>query len=810
MHAGTVGHNGADDRGHGGAESEPLSRHHRYQYFGAARQRDSSKVDESRVGHELEQAEERMVVGRAGGRDAAAGLLGCRCTGRLAGVARRVADLLAAKRLDPDLRDGSSRLCRRAERRSFAGRGRSAIWSGAIAGVRSTTGCASSRRRRSNVNTQSSFVARPDKRLSLRVGRVESATERSRIRTELCARCNGERMELVPCNGFPAKVQGSSKEHSFPNGKENELPCTTATATVKKCKNVALRRRVSVSSNDERRSELAGPNGRQGHAFGETFSLKKTPFHVHCDEKNVPETQQKPQPQTRSRRGSIATSRPSVFSRDLRNERKQPAPKSEDTGDGLSRKQLPDDRYRRNESVLPSKIPRRARSISTESDRRKPLSRDDGNAWSRQAISVAPSSSKAVERVMAAGQAMVDRTRWLERVDGSATVQGKGVERRIVDPIDWEAPISEVRRDDSSPTRPSVRPRKQQARTGTSKAPPNLFPGELVCNAEYHKDLFFVEREKEERAPRLSANFLAHFSEHVNAEQRTVIVTFMLHLGVRIRRSDSPIRITGAIDTDCSQTHCRYPSYIVYRAVKLFDAAIDSLPVATALIQLTALASLWIALKTLENAHKIPTASQMIRLAKDLYAGREDLLIEYERKILRALDFNVTFADAHSLLTCHLINSKRCAAISDETFAFAYKAGGYVIDLTLLDEMFCRTSASLVAVTAAELVLGLIVDTEQARATDLPAQVRPRWLFWRGLLYAASGDGAGSRFGVRFQDEEMDRCRVAMLRRVLSSGRKNSSFEVVWRKYSRSRFGRIAESFLERADMLSPLETFDP
>ena len=60
----------------------------------------------------------------------------------------------------------------------------------------------------------------------------------------------------------------------------------------------------------------------------------------------------------------------------------------------------------------------------------------------------------------------------------------------------------------------------------------------------------------------------------------------------------------------CLQTHCRYPSYIVYQSVKLFDAIMDKISVETMFIQLAALASLWIALKKQEHFDKIPTVSR--------------------------------------------------------------------------------------------------------------------------------------------------------------------------------------------------------
>lgn len=74
----------------------------------------------------------------------------------------------------------------------------------------------------------------------------------------------------------------------------------------------------------------------------------------------------------------------------------------------------------------------------------------------------------------------------------------------------------------------------------------------------------------------------------------------------------------------------------------------------------------------------------MISLAKDLYAGREDLLIGVEMKILRALNFGVSFADAYSLLAYHMINYKRCVNASQETFEFLYHAGGYAVRTHLI------------------------------------------------------------------------------------------------------------------------------
>lgn len=69
----------------------------------------------------------------------------------------------------------------------------------------------------------------------------------------------------------------------------------------------------------------------------------------------------------------------------------------------------------------------------------------------------------------------------------------------------------------------------------------------------------------------------------------------------------------------------------------------------------------------------------IVSLAKDLYLGREDLLMDYERKILIALDFNVTFADAFSLFAHYLISCKCYVTISEEMTMFLYHSGGYLV-----------------------------------------------------------------------------------------------------------------------------------
>nr|XP_033342803.1 uncharacterized protein LOC117229941 isoform X2 [Megalopta genalis] len=595
-------------------------------------------------------------------------------------------------------------------------------------------------------------------------------------------------MSLAPRKAFLAKAS-SSKDRS--SGKENERPPSTATAAVKKCKQQVPRILVIPCSNDDQTKggTIAGSvSCQKGLAIANAFSsAKKLPFDVHCDEEDAMQRHLRLPPSLASEPGASKTIASSAYSASSAPSRDQRIDRMQSvlgTGKrrGLSQKLSQDDRIategrqsRRHENALPSKIPRRrVRSSSTNSDTRGLSSRPPPKTV---AFVTAGSSCSTTDQTY-----MIDRIATETREayiavtpNVNAMVQrncnGRIPGNRIVDSIDSidSAVFPKIT---STPVRNVRLPETTNSRFGG-----------LTCNADYHADLPIVEREKEYLAPKLSGNFLM---VHVNAEQRKVIVKFMIRLG----------------------THCKFPSYIIYRAVKIFDTTIDRIRVDTAFIQITALASLWIALKILENSDKIPTASLMISLAKDLYAGKQHLLIEYERKILRALDYNVSFADAYSLLSYHLINYNFCSNITQDVFQFLFYAGSYVIDLTLLDESFCRTSASLVTETAVELVLGLVLDQNQA---DVNNMIRPRWQFWRGLLCAAAG-ATGFIFMDRLQNDrsETDRCRVAMLRSMLNSNRTGSGFEVVYRKYSRSRYGRIAKPLLDLAAKLSPFELFDP
>ncbi|XP_072764183.1 uncharacterized protein [Anoplolepis gracilipes] len=155
---------------------------------------------------------------------------------------------------------------------------------------------------------------------------------------------------------------------------------------------------------------------------------------------------------------------------------------------------------------------------------------------------------------------------------------------------------------------------------------------------DYLEEVPRIERKRDANTPKLSFHFL---KQNVNADQRRIIVGYLIRLGV----------------------HLQYSSNIIYQTVKLFDIAIDRILVDTNNIQLMALACLWITLKQEITRHKIPSATTIVEMAKDVYIGQEEDLLMYERKIILAVDFNLRFADPFSLIFYYILD-----VIRDNTY----------------------------------------------------------------------------------------------------------------------------------------------
>ncbi|KAL0119317.1 hypothetical protein PUN28_009709 [Cardiocondyla obscurior] len=213
----------------------------------------------------------------------------------------------------------------------------------------------------------------------------------------------------------------------------------------------------------------------------------------------------------------------------------------------------------------------------------------------------------------------------------------------------------------------------------------NIF--EKIDGNDYLDFALNTEREREKNAPTLSIRFLR---ENVNAEQRRFIVGFMIQLGVK----------------------CNYSSGVIYQTIKLFNGAIDKILVEIDHIQLIALACLWIIVKHEVPEAKIPTATDILKYAKDMYTNTEKkALSQYEKKILFVVNFRILFANPFSLLSYYILTLNRdcaCNIIKPNDIPHIYFCGSYMIDLSMLDESLCEIPTYVIAIAAMEISLCLV------------------------------------------------------------------------------------------------------
>ncbi|XP_025153343.1 uncharacterized protein LOC105180464 [Harpegnathos saltator] len=285
-----------------------------------------------------------------------------------------------------------------------------------------------------------------------------------------------------------------------------------------------------------------------------------------------------------------------------------------------------------------------------------------------------------------------------------------------------------------------------------------LINGEDIAQISYEDDyltyLPSTEREREENAPKLSSGFLRG---NINAQQRRIIVGYLIHLG----------------------THCNYESSIIYQAVKLFDTAVDRITVSTEQIQLLAIACLWIILKRDLANYKVPSATKMLKLAKNVYDKREGCLLIHEKKILSALKFNVRFADPFSLLMYHIssLNQTHRYLNQDEVMR-VYFCGSYLIDVSMSDESLCNTSVFVLAITAFELALDFVLASNNMDQT------------WRQLL--------GNKETLAIWEEgQISFVKQIMVKLVLQTGNPS---KIVYRKYQRSRTCKVSDFIVKSAE----------
>ncbi|XP_011646641.1 uncharacterized protein LOC105433176 [Pogonomyrmex barbatus] len=269
---------------------------------------------------------------------------------------------------------------------------------------------------------------------------------------------------------------------------------------------------------------------------------------------------------------------------------------------------------------------------------------------------------------------------------------------------------------------------------------------ETLC--DYLGDVPDTERKRDDNAPKLSSRFLR---DNVNAEQRRLIVGYIIRLGV----------------------HCYYPSHVIYQTIKLFNVAIDRILVKTDDIQLMALACLWIALKRAGSSEKLPSATVILQLAKDLYINQKKHLLMYEKKIFEAVKFNIQFADPFSLLSYYILNineDSQHKVITSNNIVHLYFCGSYMIDLSMLDEELCDVSVHVIAMAATELALCLVYSSDI---------INESWCsVWRR-----------KQLLTEWEERVMISTKQSMLLNATQHWKFSSN--VIYKKYMRSRNGRI-------------------
>ncbi|XP_072759178.1 uncharacterized protein [Anoplolepis gracilipes] len=271
---------------------------------------------------------------------------------------------------------------------------------------------------------------------------------------------------------------------------------------------------------------------------------------------------------------------------------------------------------------------------------------------------------------------------------------------------------------------------------------------------DYLEEVPRMERKRENNTPKLSFHFL---KQNVNADQRRIVVGYLIRLGV----------------------HLQYSSNIIYQTVKLFDIAIDRILVDTDNIQLMALACLWITLKREIVSHKIPSATTIVEMAKDLYIGQEKDLLMYERKIILAVDFNLRFADPFSLIFYYILNVIRdnIYNVNSNNILHIYFCGSYLLDISMLDENLCDKPVYVLAMAAAELSFCSIYSDNIGTADT--------WCKFWSQKYSLK----------EWEETAMSFTKQTIIRQALAN---TFGSNIVYKKYLHSKRGKVSNFLLDK------------
>ncbi|KAK0169136.1 hypothetical protein PV327_002882 [Microctonus hyperodae] len=273
----------------------------------------------------------------------------------------------------------------------------------------------------------------------------------------------------------------------------------------------------------------------------------------------------------------------------------------------------------------------------------------------------------------------------------------------------------------------------------------------------YVKDItnFYIKKEKSRR------QFISRFRrQNINLEQRKILINHLMKI----------------------HKDYNYSSFIAYQAARIMHDMFDAKRISIKELQLVELSSLWIALKNNILGYSLPDASRIISFSDGAYT-KEDLH-KCEKNILQILNFNVSYADPFSVFFYSIISHDNFIFMPKNS-NIIYYSGNYMLDVALFDESLMDLSPVLLGCAAAEMSLVINLAPEEA-FTD------PEHNHWRSDCAKAN-----------FTSAEILRVQSLILRLIIKSSYTINPEHVVFKKYKRSRYGRVSYSLILNISKLS-------
>ncbi|KAL7301180.1 hypothetical protein TKK_0006151 [Trichogramma kaykai] len=295
---------------------------------------------------------------------------------------------------------------------------------------------------------------------------------------------------------------------------------------------------------------------------------------------------------------------------------------------------------------------------------------------------------------------------------------------------------------------------------------------ELAYNMDYMAEYIRFQMEINDKK-KLSDNFL---KKNITPDQRRLIVKWLIRAG----------------------TYYKYPSFVLYQAVKIFDAYIDTVSAHTDELQILALAALWISLKKNSRIDETPDASTLTKLISKDVQDDSQTLANYERKILMSLNFEVSFSEPFSLLALYTVMLEEVQRQSSSQVQDIYYCGSYLIDLSLLHHKIYNLSAVHLAAICAEMAL--VITMPNIANLDCPKN------YWRNRVYTANPILAK----YRLPEEQMDYIGTQLMQKVIQSKEESTDYHAVYKKYSTKRYGPISQFITSKITAMYLKKVNDP